>query len=85
VETDPPNASPPPGGWQVRGEEQPAPEALADVLEQLVELLPPDLQQRLVTAVHELLEVLRALIEWWITRLEQRPSGPVAVRDIPIL
>jgi predicted lipid carrier protein YhbT len=85
VETDAQDTSPPPGGWQLRGEEQPSPEAMADVLEKLVELLPADLQQRLVQAVHELLEAIRALIEWWLARLEQRTSGPVAVRDIPIL
>ena len=32
----------------------------------------------------ELLVALRALIDWWIARLEREPERPVEVEDIPI-
>jgi hypothetical protein len=77
---------PPQGGWEIPREEA---EAAADVLTQLGELLqefvPEDLQKRIAEAIRELLVALRALIDWLVDRLERRPSGPVEVRDIPIL
>ena len=36
------------------------------------------------TAARELLIALRALIDWWIARLEREPERPVEVEDIPI-
>ena len=78
--------SSPEGGWEIPREQ--AAEA-ADVLSQLSELLqefvPEDLQKRIAEAIRELLVALRALIDWLVERLERRPSGPVEVRDIPVL
>ena len=35
-------------------------------------------------AARELLVALRALLDWWIARLERPPEGSVEVQDIPI-
>jgi hypothetical protein len=79
----------PPRGWEIpRAQEAPAPDAdsLAQLLEQLLALLPDDLRARLTEAARQLLEALRALIDWCVARLECRaPGGGVEVRDIPIL
>lgn len=51
----------------------------------LRDLIPPDLQRRLAEALRELLLALRALIDWYLERLEQRRKTPTPVEDIPIL
>lgn len=83
---------PPPAGWQ-----QPAGEpdtsspllADADLLLALFgavrDRIPPELQQRLVEAVREVLLALRALIDWYLERSERLRSTPAEVQDIPIL
>lgn len=76
----------PPRGWEIP-QEQPAsePDALAQLAEQLLALVPDELRLRLTEALRQLLEALRALIDWCVARLERRASGAVEVRDIPIL
>jgi len=86
---------PPPAGWQ-----QPRPEgeessdgglfgADAELLLGLVasvrDRIPPELQQRLAEAVREVLQALRALIDWYLERTERRAAEPAQVQDIPIL
>jgi hypothetical protein len=56
--------------------------ALAQALRDLV---PPELQRRLAAAIRELLLALRALIDWYLERLERRREQAVEVQDIPIL
>ena len=46
--------------------------------------MPPELAHQLADAARELLIALRALIDWWIARLEREPEQPVEVQDIPI-
>ena len=46
--------------------------------------MPPEVARQLAGAARELLLALRALIDWWIARLEQEPERPVEVQDIPI-
>jgi hypothetical protein len=80
-------AKPPPAGWQVpedgAGSRDPDPfVALAQALRDLV---PLELQRRLVAAIRELLLALRALIDWYLERLERRREQAVEVQDIPIL
>jgi hypothetical protein len=80
---------PPPSGWQApKSEEEPARSGELDVLVQLVEalrdLIPPDLQQRLADALRELLLAVRALINWYLERLDRRTEEPAEVQDIPI-
>jgi hypothetical protein len=95
-----PDGRPPPAGWQARRDPPPASdrpptsgrppvadrdaELIADVLERLRGLIPPDLQQRIAEALRELLLALRALLDWYIDRLERRRAEPVEVTDIPI-
>lgn len=76
----------PPRGWQLPPQDRPAEEEpLAQLIEQLLALVPDDLRQRLTEAVRQLLEALRALIDWCVQRLERRVAEPPKVRDIPIL
>jgi hypothetical protein len=79
---------PPPRGWQLP--EEPAAQApLADELVALLQavrdLVPADLERRLTEAVRELLLAIRALIDWYVERLDQRRAEPVQVQDIPVL
>jgi hypothetical protein len=78
---------PPPAGWEApRSESQDGTELelLAQLIQSVRELVPADLQRRLADALRELLLALRALIDYYLERLEQR--GPVAteMEDIPI-
>jgi hypothetical protein len=79
---------PPPSGWQVpRDEEEQRGdlELLMQVIRSLRDLIPPDLQRRLAEALRELLLALRALIDWYLERSEQRRSARAEMQDIPIL
>jgi hypothetical protein len=81
---------PPPAGWQApSGGERPRAEGelelLVQVVQSLRELIPPELQQRLATALREVLLAVRALIDWYLERVERRKASPVEVQDIPIL
>jgi hypothetical protein len=58
--------------------------ALAGLLEAARTSVPPELARQLGDAMRELLLALRALIDWWIDRLEREPEQPVEVQDIPI-
>ncbi len=59
-------------------------QALAGLLETARTSLPPELARQLAEAAREMLLALRALIDWWIARLEREPDQPVEVQDIPI-
>jgi hypothetical protein len=78
---------PPPSGWQAQDQPGPAPQSadVALLVQALRELVPAELHQRLAEAVRELLLAIRALIDWYVARLEQRRSEPVQVQDIPVL
>ena len=81
---------PPPAGWQAPDGEGsghlPGAEldALIGAIRSLRELVPPEVIQRLAEAVKEVLLALRALIDWYIERLERRRTEPPTVEDIPI-
>lgn len=77
---------PPPAGWQAPGGDPPGGdlELLAQLLQSVRELIPPELQRRLAEALRELLLALRALIDFYLERLEQRREAPAEVQDIPI-
>ena len=59
-------------------------QALAGLLDAARTSLPPELARQLAEATREMLLALRALIDWWIARLEREPDQPVEVQDIPI-
>ena len=80
---------PPPAGWQVPEDSGPSLTPDLDPFVALIQavrdLIPPELQRRLVAALRELLLALRALIDWYLERLERRREQSVEVQDIPIL
>jgi hypothetical protein len=80
---------PPPAGWQVpkdaRAGTAPELDPFVALVQALRDLVPPELQRRLVAALRELLLALRALIDWYLEHLERRRGQPVDVQDIPIL
>ena len=84
---DPPD--PPPAGWQTAEESSRGSTSELDPFVALVQamrdLIPPDLQQRLIAALREVLLALRALIDWYLERLERRREQGVEIQDIPIL
>jgi hypothetical protein len=55
------------------------------MIEALRGLVPPDLQRRIASALRELLLSMRALIDWYVQRLDRPPDEPPEVRDIPIV
>lgn len=81
---------PPPAGWQApNSDEDRAPlggdlELLTQLLHSLRELVPPELERRLAEALRELLLALRALIDFYVDRLDRRGPEPTEVEDIPI-
>jgi hypothetical protein len=80
---------PPPAGWQAPPEEhttRPLPEldALISAFASLRELIPPEVSDRVVAAVKEVLLALRALLDYYLERLNRKPSPPAEVQDIPI-
>jgi hypothetical protein len=78
----------PPRGWSVPGADRPAPPfdlgQLAGLVESLRGVVPGDLSRQLAEALRELLIALRAVLDWYIARLE--PGEPEApdVQDIPV-
>jgi hypothetical protein len=81
---------PPPAGWQAP-EAEASPnqdsdlEALIALARSVRDLIPPDLQQRLMNALREVLQALRDLLDWYIERMDRERSQPTEVQDIPIL
>ncbi|MEA2157852.1 MAG: hypothetical protein QOD66_232 [Solirubrobacteraceae bacterium] len=83
-----PGPQPPPAGWEVPGDDARSGadlEVLAQVIQSLRELIPTELQRRVTDALRELLLALRALIDWYLERVEKRRAAPAEVQDIPIL
>jgi hypothetical protein len=81
---------PPPAGWQIPSGEADRGrtgelELLIQFFQSVRDLIPPDLQRRLGEALRELLLAIRALIDWYLERNEQRRAGGGEVQDIPIL
>ena len=59
-------------------------QALVALLEVVRGLIPRELAEQLTELVRELLLLVRALIDWYLDRLELRRKHPVEVEDIPI-
>ena len=78
----------PPAGWSVPGSE-PSPPAfdlaqLTALVESLRGVVPPDLARQLAEALRELLLAIRAVLDWYIARLEPSPPADSDVQDIPV-
>jgi hypothetical protein len=79
---------PPPSGWQIPDDARAGDAELDPFLalaQALRDLVPPELQHRLVASIRELLLAVRALIDWYLERLERKREQAVEVQDIPIL
>jgi hypothetical protein len=59
-------------------------QALAALLDLGRTMLPPELRAQVAELVRELLLLVRALIDWYLERVEARRKTPVEVQDIPI-
>lgn len=83
-------AKPPPAGWEAASQREepgrPATEleGLLAGLRSVRDVIPPEVVDRLLAAVRELLLALRAVIDSYLERLEHRRREPPEVQDIPI-
>ena len=81
------STEPPPAGWQIPEDTTPPSpdiDPLVGLFQALRDLIPPELQRRLAAALRELLLALRALIDWYLERLERRREQSDELEDIPI-
>ena len=81
----------PPRGWSVPGEQRggragPYPDLaqLTALIESLRGIVPPELARQLADALRELLVALRAVLDWYIARLEPPEPASSDVQDIPV-
>src|SRR4051812_46559626 len=88
-------AKTPPAGWATEQERASMRRELEEVtalLRALRELLPAELQQQVAEVLKQVLLLVRALLDWWVARLDEvsersaRTAAPTraAVQDIPI-
>jgi hypothetical protein len=80
---------PPPRGYATPGGPQPRStaadiQALAALLDLGRTLLPPELRAQVAELIREILLLVRALIDWYLERVEERRKPSVEVQDIPI-
>jgi hypothetical protein len=59
-------------------------DALVGLLRSLRELVPPELQQQVTEVIRQVLLLLRAVIDFWVDRLDAPRPAEVEVQDIPI-
>jgi hypothetical protein len=59
-------------------------DALVALLRTLRELVPPELQQQVTEVMRQVLLLLRAIIDFWVDRLEAPRGGAIEVEDIPV-
>jgi len=57
---------------------------LAALIESLRGVVPPELMRQLADALRQLLLALRAVLDWYIARLEADQTPPDEVQDIPV-
>jgi len=78
----------PPRGWSVPGDDRsrPFPDLgqLTALVESLRGIVPPELARQLADALRELLIALRAVLDWYIARLEPPEPAGSDVEDIPV-
>jgi uncharacterized protein (DUF2267 family) len=82
---------PPPAGWDVPHSAEKANDeidALIAVIGSIRDLLPPELRAQLAEIVRQILVFVRAVLDWWIDRVERESGGRDGsrddVEDIPI-
>ncbi len=82
----------PPAGWATPDDQaahQQELQALVALVEALRDLVPPELKQQVRDVARQLLLLVRALIDWWVERMEVPAAPPTAdagarVQEIPI-
>ena len=82
----------PQAGWQAPALEQPPSrsrptaelDTLVAALQTVRELIPAEVVERIAAAIREVLLALRALIDFYLERLDRRRAEPTEVQDIPI-
>jgi hypothetical protein len=78
----------PPRGWSAPAEERPAPGfdlgQITALIEALRGVVPPELTHQLSEALRQLLVALRAVLDWYIVRLEGGEPPTRDVEDIPV-
>ena len=79
----------PPRGWRVPGGDRGGPafpdlSQLAALLESMRGVVPPELVRALADALRELLIAVRAVLDWYIARLEPDEPPEREVQDIPV-
>jgi hypothetical protein len=81
-------SSVPPRGWATPGEDRPPPAfdlaQITALVEALRGVVPPDLARQLAEALRQLLLALRAVLDWYIARLEGGEPPSRDVQDIPV-
>ena len=82
----------PPAGWATAADQatrQQELQALIALVEALRELVPEELKEQVRDVLRQLLLLARALIDWWVARVDSLASTPAAptapvVEEIPI-
>lgn len=78
----------PPAGWQAPeqspSETRPELDTLIQAIQALRELIPPEVMARVASAIREVLLALRALIDFYLERIDRRRTEPAEVQEIPI-
>jgi hypothetical protein len=78
---------PPPAGWATPGAGD-APgedlQALAALLGTLREIVPAELRAQLEEVIRQVLLLVRAVIDWWLERIDGERGAEPDVEDIPI-
>jgi hypothetical protein len=78
----------PPRGWSVPGEEPRPPaidlQQLTALIESMRGVVPPELARSLADALRDLLIAIRAVLDWYIARLEPPAPPESDVQDIPV-
>jgi hypothetical protein len=87
--SNPGTGRPPPRGYAVPGEEGGRSttadlQALVALLDLGRTLVPPELREQISELVREILLLVRAIVDWYLERIDQRRKAPVEVQDIPI-
>jgi hypothetical protein len=59
-------------------------DALVALLRALRELVPPELQHQVSEVIRQVLLLLRAVIDYWVDRIDAPRPAEVEVQDIPI-
>ncbi len=59
-------------------------DALVALLRALRELVPAELQQQVSDVIRQVLMLLRAVIDYWVDRLDAPRPADVEVQDIPV-